>query len=217
MLHRTSTPQVTVEVTPGGTTDWIIAAASAASLIVAIVAAVVAVLVYRTERARGRREREEYLARQADTVCAWESAVRVPWDEVPETVREGAGAGEEVGYQHFSIPELTLANRSDLPIYDVVVHVNGMTVETGYPLLPPGDLVYRFPRYTLVDDSYGAPSVATEVPLSISFRDTRDVWWVRDGRGVLHRVTGRDEHDVAMGESYQHLMRLQRELPRHRD
>ncbi len=206
--------QVTVEVVPGGATDWIIALASVASLLVAVVAAVVAVLVYRTERARGRREHEAHLARQADTVCAWESAVRIPWDEVPATIREATGAGDagtEVEYQYFTLPEITLANRSGLPVYDVRVHFNGLTMEHRYPLVPPGDLEFRFPRYSLVDLSVGSPSRPSEVPLSISFRDTRDTWWVRDGRGRLHRVTDRAGHDAAMGESYQDLLRLQEE------
>ncbi len=170
----------------------------------AVFAALIAWVVHRRE-ARRQEEAELSAERsQADLVTAWETAYRVPdeqVDEVPTGILSEQQIANYGTYVHVTRLVMTLVNRSSQPVYDVKLNAEGTESAISLDILPPGEQKIGLPRYAVSDYSLNEVN-KNEHLLNISFRDAAGNWWVRKAKGELTKVASKAEHDVAMGEVY---------------
>jgi hypothetical protein len=191
-------------------TDWITAVSSVASLVVAVLATAIAWAVHKRE-ARRLKEADSAAERfQADLVTAWESAYRVgDVDEVPEGALDDDQKQAYGTYVYATHVVRTLVNRSNQPVYEVIINPEGSTEIFRLDILPPGEQEVGFPRYAVTDLSKHQFN-NNEFLLNVSFRDAAGTWWVREATGALKKVTTEQEHDAAMGPIYQEAANLYR-------
>ncbi|MCT2089737.1 hypothetical protein M3D92_10620 [Micrococcus terreus] len=193
-------------------TDWIAAISSVASLVVAVLATAIAWAVHRRDVKRLNNAESAAERAQADLITAWETAYRVSdVNEVPEGALDDSQKQDYGTYVYATSVVRTLVNRSNQPVYEVKINPEGATDVFSLDILPPGEQEVGFPRYAVTD--YSKQQVNNnERLLNISFRDVAGNWWVREARGALKKVTSEEEHDSAMGATYQEGMRLYRKL-----
>lgn len=181
-------------------TGWISALSSVASLSVAALATGIAWRGHKREAAHKAEAKLVVERGQADLVTAWETARRVPKEEV-DTVPGGALTEEQKldygDYVYATNLELTLVNQSSQPVYDLRLNPEGSTHVLCFDILPPGEKTLIVPRYTVVDYSSEGDSNRNEWLLTISFRDVSGNWWLRDTSGALIKVTPETKMDTS--------------------
>lgn len=188
-------------------TDWISAASSVASLAVAIFATFIAWTVHKGERKRTLQAKIKEQQQQANLVTAWETADRVPKDQINEVPRDALNESQRSAYDTYVYAtriSRTLVNRSSQPVYDVEISADGMTEVFRLPLLPPGEQQIGMARYGVVDYSQDQLNGGTYL-LNLTFRDAAGKRWVRKAEGTLVEVASNEERDAAMGSAYQEL------------
>jgi hypothetical protein len=191
-------------------TDWIAALASVASLVVAVLATAIAWIVHKRDTERIKKADLAAERAQADLITAWETAYRVSdVNEVPEGALDDSQKQAYGTYVYATHMVRTLVNRSNQPVYEVKINPEGSTEVFRLDILPPGEQELGTARYAVTDYSKRRLN-NNEILLNISFRDVAGNWWVREARGALRKVATEEEHDAAMGPTYQEAAALYR-------
>lgn len=89
--------------------EWVAAISTFGALIAAIIAALYAKRSWETERRRDAEKEQSELRAQAELVAP-----------IPTSMRENEPIGQGMHYE-FLVPAVTVINRSNLPIFDIVI------------------------------------------------------------------------------------------------